>query len=81
MRGYIERTVVIDLLERYGATDDAIALINTIPADDDIVEIKHGKWFHLSKGDLCSECGFQTGRYESGRNYCPMCGAHMDKED
>ena len=34
MREYIERTVVIDLLERYGATDDAIALINTILADD-----------------------------------------------
>ena len=38
MKEYIERAVVKTLLERYGATDDAMALIDTIPAAEVVEE-------------------------------------------
>lgn len=96
MKEYIERTAVHDLVKSlpkyqmfsYDRTesltginpDDVDFGVDKIPAAP-VVEVRHGRWIHLSKGDSCSECGFQTGRYESGKNYCPLCGARMDKED
>ena len=83
MKEYIERA---DLYEAMNSQDcefsliDALALIEEFPAAD-VAPARHGRWIHLSKGDSCSECGYQTGRYESGKNYCPNCGARMDKED
>ena len=40
-------------------------------------EVKTGHWIHLSKGDKCSACGYETGRFESESNYCPGCGTKM----
>lgn len=48
MKEFIERAVVKTLLERYGATDDAMALIDTIPAADvaEVVRCRDCKWFN-----------------------------------
>ena len=40
--------------------------------------VKTGYWIHLSKCDKCSECGYETGRFESESNYCPNCGIKME---
>ena len=51
----------------------------------DAVLVRHGKWV-LNPSDAfeamftkpkCSECGFESA---DGGNYCPNCGARMDKE-
>ena len=36
-----------------------------------------GHWIHFSKSDMCSKCGYRTGKYEQGKNFCPNCGADM----
>ena len=43
MKEYIERADIKALLERYGATDDAMALIDALPAAD-VAEVRHGRW-------------------------------------
>lgn len=74
MKEYIERADIKALLERYGATDDAMALIDTIPAAD-VAEVKHGRWIKHKYFDECSECYTMVIlRY----NYCPNCGARID---
>ena len=51
----------------------------------DAVPVRHGKWA-FNPGDAfeamfakpkCSECGFESA---DGWNYCPNCGARMDKD-
>lgn len=54
----------------------------------DAVPVVHGRWIfkHNPITDpkkyftriVCSECNLHTGQKS---NYCPMCGAKMDKED
>ena len=50
--------------------------VKTVPAAD-VKPVVRGHWIKLSRGDVCSECKYQTGRYEHGGNYCPDCGADM----
>lgn len=77
MKEYIERADIKALLECYGATDDAMALIDTIPAAA-VAEVKHGRWIKHKCFDECSECyRMVILRY----NYCPNCGARMGKEN
>ena len=79
MKEYIERAAVKNLLDRYAATDDALALIDTIPTAG-VVEVKHGRWIPDITGQLfCSECK-QYGVPNCVTKYCPNCGARMDKE-
>ena len=55
-----------------------------IPCSD-AEPVRHGKWiFNPSDAfeamfakPKCSECGFESA---DGGNYCPNCGARMDKE-
>lgn len=51
--------------------------------------VKHGSWLMkkptYTERYVCSEC-FATGKYHvwsgvDGLNYCPHCGAKMDKEE
>ena len=52
----------------------------------DVAPVRHGRWIPSDQtGDCCyacSECGFERDAYllDIG-NYCPNCGARMDKED
>lgn len=64
--------------------------IEELPSAD-VVPVVHGRWEEVDYfcGDSlwrCSACGcewwFESGGpVENGTNYCPNCGARMDKED
>lgn len=47
----------------------------------DVVEVRHGKWNKNGNGRDCSICGFKY--YANGGffNYCPKCGAKMDRKE
>lgn len=53
----------------------------------DAEPVRHGKWmekretskFHVRYFE-CSECRAASYRYQTRMNYCPNCGAKMDKE-
>ena len=66
---------------------DWMAFIDKEPAAD-VVEVRHGRW--KSTGVLvglmnfeyfyrCTACGRRGG--DTKTNYCPHCGALMDKEE
>lgn len=90
MKEYIERAAVLDVVKRtsgdYAAAWSEIA---HIPAAD-VAEVRHGRWVdktNISRSAVeqrvdCSVCGqiFWTTAVLSF-NYCPNCGALMDKED
>ena len=52
----------------------------------DVREVKHGKWLNKVNGyywfGKCSECGASLNLSDCSihMNYCPNCGAKMDKE-
>lgn len=83
---YIEREALIEKiskLEVEGAFTEALknATLKTIfeePAAD-VQEIRHGKWIISSDGyyPYCSECGKEP---KEMSEFCPKCGAKMDKE-
>ena len=65
--------------------------IEAAPAAD-VAEVVHGRWILLGKNEhdyetsveeKCSLCGRYVYRYDTELqdNYCPNCGAKMDKED
>lgn len=59
-------------------------IINSQPIVD-AEEVQHGKWINHSGGEWgCSSCAnivFTEGSWETPyHNYCPYCGAKMDKE-
>ena len=83
---YIEREVAKKVL----ADDYAYAaakLLDTVPTAD-VQEVRHCSWKPCFEdwrkqivGDECSACGFQYyGTNIRNYNYCPGCGAKMDKE-
>ena len=57
----------------------------------DVVEVRHGKWVHSEIEDddwgrifhewTCSVCGYSVAHNPTGENYCPNCGAEMNKDD
>ena len=58
----------------------------------DVAQVVHGRWILLGKNEhdyetsveeKCSLCGRYVYRYDTELqdNYCPNCGAKMDKED
>ena len=60
----------------------ALELINDFPTAE-VAEVRHGRW--ISTGVIsckCSDCGkLQLKSHADDSNYCPNCGARMDKED
>ena len=47
----------------------------------DVVEVRHGRWESNGPDDIvvyCSQCMMPQ---DAPSNYCPSCGALMDKED
>ncbi|MGN0504370.1 MAG: hypothetical protein ACI4HJ_04910 [Ruminococcus sp.] len=45
----------------------------------DVQEVKHGKWNKNGYGRGCSECDYTYFSNGGLLNYCPHCGAKMDK--
>lgn len=94
MKEYIERAVAVKKFENYRRDceeenderaaqifEDCISELMAIPAAD-VAEVKHGRWID----GVCSECGFDAMYYKGipaqvYTDYCPSCGARMDKED
>lgn len=84
MDDYIKREAAKRLFaDRY---DYGLArMLDAIPAAD-VVEVTHGRWLPVPSSDMvtgkaysCSEC--EKMRFGSFKpNYCPNCGAKMDKE-
>lgn len=94
MKEYIERNALIaefkrltlgenSLVERLFA-DGVYAVIETFPVAD-VVEARHGRWETAPCNGVydmrCSACGFAPGIRFYSSDYCPNCGACMDKED
>ena len=93
MAEYIERDWLYDQMNSTGAEFDiidALEMIENFPAAD-VVEVRHGKWVHSEIEDddwgrtfhkwTCSVCGYSVAHNPTGENYCPNCGAKMDKEE
>ena len=93
MKEYIEREAAIKAIENdcselvYYTKEEAIRCVKAIPAAD-VAEVRHGRW--KSTGVLvglmnfeyfyrCTACGWRGG--DTKTNYCPHCGALMDKEE
>ena len=84
MKEYIERA---ELYEAMNSQDcefsliDALALIEEFPAAD-VSPVRHGRWKNGGNGlyDTCTACGEEI-YLAIPMNYCPNCGACMDKED
>lgn len=81
MAEYIEKAAVKNLLDRYGGTDDALALIDTISTAD-VAEVRRGRWIEDYPDVYCSCCqktwfNARTDNHPSEFYYCPHCGADM----
>lgn len=78
MKEYIERAAVIDLItRRYEQPELCTYEINSIPAAD-VAPVRHARWIKHEGYDECEACHAKA---IYGSNYCPSCGALMDKED
>lgn len=68
--------------EKYDAWEEIIDEIENMDAAE-VAEVRHGRW--ISTGAIsckCSDCGkLQLKSHADDSNYCPNCGARMDKED
>lgn len=80
---YIDKEQLLaHLFSRQDEPLDVMKEIAEFPAAD-VAEVRHGRWIrekwpsgtHKIK---CSECREWNGKQS---NYCPNCGARMDKED
>lgn len=90
MADYIDREKIFSIWRSMPAPASVTSLaaaISQTPAAD-VVEVRHGRWIHPVPGDgenHCSVCHAEQpwfygyGYYEP--DYCPNCGARMDKED
>lgn len=94
MARYIDAEELINNLNKF-AFESFNALINSLILKQptaDVQEVKHGKWIdeRLDKfrkwKSTCSVCGwYGVSNYDSyvdiyDFEYCPYCGAKMDKE-
>lgn len=85
MKEYIERAAVLKVLEEYyPGVDERLHIVKDITSipTADVAEVRHGRWID----GVCSECGFDAMYYKGipaqvYTDYCPSCGARMDKED
>lgn len=47
----------------------------------DAVPVRHGRWVDATRDDPCYYCCSECGKLmDFEENYCPNCGARMDKE-
>ena len=92
MKEYVERALAVRELEvlrqEYEMHDDCDELvarrcrdaISALPAAD-VSQVRHGSWERNSPDDIevyCSQCMMPQ---DAPSNYCPSCGALMDKEN
>ena len=87
MSEYIDRAALKQELAPYEENDfsqqmDVILAIVDAQPTADVVEVRHGRWKNGGNGlyDTCSACEKEI-YLAIPMNYCPECGARMDKED
>lgn len=85
---YIDQKAAVDAVKKViGNLDheckpmmDFYSALWNVPAAD-VAPVRHGRWI-VTDVITCSECQHFTRSEFAGRwNYCPNCGARMDKED
>lgn len=59
--------------------ESAFEYVESLPIAD-VQEIRHGKWIKSKDERKCSLCGYFYFTDTKSFNYCPNCGAKMDKE-
>lgn len=65
--------------QRFDTVSEVFDLVKSIfPAD--VQEVRHGKWIKSKNERKCSLCGYFYFTNTKSFNYCPNCGAKMDKE-
>ena len=91
MDDYIKREALRDALYDADAiTMNGVKILNQFPAAD-VAPIRHGRWIGIREGYgeyECSVChgvdsncsGYYGTHIVTEQNYCPFCGAKMDKE-
>lgn len=85
-KDHISRTAVYNLLDTIRfcgvGIDAAIEEIEKLPAVE-YTPVKNGEWKHNGNIFECSECeySFEPEGYLPFFNYCPCCGARMDRGD
>ena len=79
MNDLISRRVAIDAIDDVLVEDESCKVwfklaLQQLPSAE-----RHGRWID---GWICSQCGeaYHTSGAEYGWNYCPNCGAKMDKD-
>ena len=90
MSDYIEREEALRIIESCAGWSNPLEAayedIQALPAAD-VAPVRHGRWIKPVPGDgenYCSVCHAEQpwfygyGYYEP--DYCPSCGARMDKE-
>lgn len=89
MKEYIERVTALNALIRaLGYCQCANDVITRIPAAD-VAEVRHGRWILEREPDgtpYCFHCSVCDNDFHhigimTATDYCPNCGARMDKED
>lgn len=53
--------------------------VRGVPPTADVQPIRHGRWINDGDCMLCSCCNYAYNSWFMGSNYCPNCGARMDK--
>ena len=85
---YIEREEVREAFYMEFDEDYADDIVDRLP-NADVQEVRHGKWELIdecaNEGVYCSNCHKKVYRAKYANqkvksNYCPNCGAKMDKE-
>lgn len=94
MAEYIERSDALKVIETANSmvsrllesTMKLCMTMNSIAAAD-VAPVRHGRWVSVFDiGTVCNQCGYdieQHGfdvRTDGEPNYCPNCGAKMDKD-
>lgn len=84
MAEYIDRDLVTAALKKHGIIPNmrAHTAILSIPAAD-VVEVRQGRWVNThsdSEFVQCCLCQYPVYAAWNETNYCPNCGARMDKE-
>ena len=86
---YIERQTLLHKIRWASSAEEAVMSVWRIPAAD-VAPVRHAKWVD----NHCTACGmmpmgdemwknrdFEPPLFERFMDYCPNCGALMDKEE
>ena len=84
IRAYADSKVTNEGVETANNILKTVQVIEKMPTVD-AAPVVHGQWiekpFLLGTTRVCSECGDYYGMPHGIFNYCPNCGAKMDKEE